>query len=299
MSTTTASTGTSTPTTTPTTTEDEFKGAVKKIQNEYPNMYFDLYDNIKQIDEEYLTYLKDGTKGDKFMPYMQLLMMNMLYSVNKYLYIFSDNMLYHLGKIYATEYSYYTIFLNLFFILFLFVIVFILYWDYVYRTAAKSSRCTKITEIVDNNIPLEYPFMYSIVIIHENDMDNLLENFAMKINFDFIKKTTTVVRGDEDYLNDVKLPLGGVNSNADENKFAYYDLNDMKDVTMSDIDAEVLTGVKYKFIPMTPDNRRLYTDAAKELAEFVKEYGRNKERTPVYPIYNILNAAEQHNMKKY
>jgi hypothetical protein len=298
MSTTTASTGTSTPTTTPTTTEDEFKGAVKKIQNEYPNMYFDLYDNIKQIDEEYLTYLKDGTK-DKVMPYMQLLMMNMLYSVNKYLYIFSDNMLYHLGKIYATEYSYYTIFLNLFFILFLFVIVFILYWDYVYRTAAKSSRCTKITEIVDNNIPLEYPFMYSIVIIHENDMDNLLENFAMKINFDFIKKTTTVVRGDEDYLNDVKLPLGGVNSNADENKFAYYDLNDMKDNTMSDIDAEVLTGVKYKFIPMTPDNRRLYTDAAKELAEFVKEYGRNKERTPVYPIYNILNAAEQHNMKKY
>lgn len=299
MSTTTASTGTSTPTTTPTTTEDEFKEAVEKIQNEYPNMYFDLYDNIKQIDEEYLTYLKDGTKDNKVMPYMQLLMMNMLYSVNKYLYIFSDNMLYHLGKIYATEYSYYTIFLNLFFILFLFVIVFILYWDYVYRTAAKSSRCTKITEIVDNNIPLEYPFMYSIVIIHENDMDNLLENFAMKINFDFIKKTTTVVRGDEDYLNDVKLPLGGVNSNADENKFAYYDLNDMKDVTMSDIDAEVLTGVKYKFIPMTPDNRRLYTDAAKELAEFVKEYGRNKERTPVYPIYNILNAAEQHNMKKY
>jgi hypothetical protein len=299
MSTITTSTGTSTPTSTPTPpTEQDFNAAVKKIQNEYPNMYFDLYDNIRQIDEEYLTYLKDGTK-DKFMPYMQLLMMNMLYSVNKYLYIFSDNMLYHLGKIYATEYSYYTIFLNLFFILFLFVIVFILYWDYVYRTAAKSSRCTKITEIVDNNIPLEYPFMYSIVIIHENDMDNLLENFAMKINFDFIKKTTTVVRGDEDYLNDVKLPLGGVNSNADENKFAYYDLNDMKDVTMSDIDAEVLTGVKYKFIPMTPDNRRLYTDAAKELAEFVKEYGRNKERTPVYPIYNILNAAEQHNMKKY
>lgn len=298
MSATTASTGTSTPTTTPTiTTEAEFKGAVEKIQKKYPNMYFDLYDNIQQIDEE---YLKNTTKNSEKIPsYMWLLMMNMLYSINKYMYIFSDNMLYHLGKIYATEYSYYTIFLNLFFILFLFVIVFILYWDYVYRTAAKSSRCTKITEIVDNNIPLEYPFMYSIVIIHENDMDNLLENFALRINFDFIKKTTTVVRGDEDYLNDAKLPLGGVNSNADENKFAYYDLNDMKDVTMSDIDAEVLTGVKYKFIPMTPDNRRLYTDAAKELAEFVKEYGRNKERTPVYPIYNILNAAEQHNMKKY
>ena len=204
-------------------------------------------------------------------------------------------MLYHIGNVATYEYPYYIIFLNIFFILFLFIIGFILYWDYVHRTAAKASRCTKITEIVNDNIPIEYPFMYSVVIIHESDMDNLLENFALRINFDFLKKTTTVIFGDDDYLVDATVPYSGQN----ETPFAYYDLNDMKEGFLDRIDAEVLTGIKYQYIPMTPDNRRLYTDAAKKLAEFVKEYGRNHERTPVYPIYNILNAAEQHNMNKY
>jgi hypothetical protein len=219
----------------------------------------------------------------------------MVYNIEKAIYIFTDNMLYHIGKVYNHDYPYYIIFLNVFFILFLFVIGFILCWDDVYRTAAKSSRCTKIAEIVNDNIPIEYPFMYSVVIIHESDMDNLLENFALRINFDFLKKTTTVVFGDDDYLVDATVPYSGQN----ETPFAYYDLNDMKEGILERIDAEVLSGIKYHYIPMTPDNRRLYTDAAKKLAEFVKEYGRNHQKTPVYPIYNILNAAEQHNMNKY
>ena len=278
-------------------TSDIFNAAVNNIKDKIGNIDFDSYENIKKIDEDYLKFIAayNSSGGISSSTQIYLLISNLIYSIQKYIYIYTDYMMFHFGKVYNAEYPYPIIFLNIFFILFLFIIGFILYWDNVYRIVAKASRCTKITEIADDNIPLEYPFMYSVVIIHEADMDNLLENFALRINFDFIKKTTTVVYGDDEYLIDATVPYNGLN----ENKFAYYNLNDMKDSVLDKIDAEVLTGVKYHYIPMTPDNRRLYTDAAKELAVFVKEYGRSSARTPVYPIYNILNAAEQHNMKKY
>jgi hypothetical protein len=274
-------------------TEDDFINAIKNIK-EKGNIEFDSYENIKIIDKDYIDkVIKYGENGN--VSYYTALISNMVYNIQKMIYIFTDNILYHIGKVATYDYPYYIIFLNVFFILFLFVIGFILYWDNVYRTAAKSSRCTKITEIVNDNIPIEYPFMYSVIIIHESDMDDLLEKFALRINFDFLKKTTTVVFGDDDYLVDATVPYSGQN----ETPFAYYDLNDMKEGILDRLDAEVLAGIKYQYIPVTPDNRRLYTDAAKQLAEFVKEYGRNHNKTPVYPIYNILNAAEQHNMNKY
>ena len=54
-------------------------------------------------------------------------------------------------------------------ILYLCIIIIIgifLYWDVIYKTARKNSKCNNISKIIEDNYYNETPYIYSIIILN-------------------------------------------------------------------------------------------------------------------------------------
>jgi len=264
--------------------------------------------NIEYIEGEGSDLIKSVENYDEndSSGFWKLFFTNMFYGIEKQVVIMTDNFVFQLNSIYSSNYSYYELFLNIFFVMLIFVIGVILYWDHVYRTSSRESRCGNLKLIIEENSKAYNPFVYTIMIIHKNYIDQYMDKYIMKIEYNFMKKTTNIYYGEEKFIKEVE-----ITEYTSSKKFTYYDITNMSHSYVDNIDASIITNMDYKFMAVDHESRPLkydlrpsdteltvtvHTEAAENLAKFVRDYGRNKN-TELYPIYDILNAVEQHNMK--
>jgi len=82
-------------------------------------------------------------------------------------------------------------------VLYLCIIIMIgifLYWDTIYKTAKKYSKCNNISKIIDESVYTETPYVYTIVIINTKRIKKLSE-YIIKITYDFNKMDTSIEYG--------------------------------------------------------------------------------------------------------
>ena len=66
----------------------------------------------------------------------------------------------------------------------------------------------------------------------------------------------------------------------------------MQSKKLESINKTLITDRKYKYICMTPDNKILKTEIARELATFVRDFGMN-DKTDIYHLHSVLTAVEK------
>ena len=82
-------------------------------------------------------------------------------------------------------------------VLYLCIIIMIgifLYWDTIYKTARRFSKCNNISKIIDENNYTETPYVYTIVIVNTKKI-NKLADYILKITYDFNKMETNIEYG--------------------------------------------------------------------------------------------------------
>jgi hypothetical protein len=93
------------------------------------------------------------------------------------------------------------------------------YWDTIYKTAKKSSKCNNIAKIIDENVYTETPYVYTIIIINTMRIKKLSE-YIIKITYDFNKMETRIEYGNTEgedaifqyRINDYKRVLEDINA---------------------------------------------------------------------------------------
>ena len=93
------------------------------------------------------------------------------------------------------------------------------YWDTIYKTAKKSSKCNNIAKIIDENVYTETPYVYTIIIINTKRIKKLSE-YIIKITYDFNKMETRIEYGNTEgedaifqyRINDYKRVLEDINA---------------------------------------------------------------------------------------
>lgn len=291
-------------------------GIIKKFKPELNK--FDNYEIAFKIDKDFADYianlnLKENEFENNITKYLTILF-------NYYLYLFYKNIYTMTNKytaifshiIYEHKYTGYELFLTFLFICLVIIMLIIIYWDYVYRSANKLSRCTEIRDIVDTNIENDDPFVYNIIIFDKSDInekksiDKIIDNFMndkiqsimdkyiIKIKYNFLKQTTDIYKGNTQ----------NVDKTSDEtDAFVYFELNNSyinkKPIELEDalyLEKNDITSDKYIYVATTSTYKVLNDDASLKLAEFVKHYGKDSFNTNIYPIYSIINAVEQNNI---
>jgi hypothetical protein len=107
-------------------------------------------------------------------------------------------------------------------VLYLCIIIMIgifVYWDTIYKTAKKSSKCNNIAKIIDENVYTETPYVYTIIIINTKRIKKLSE-YIIKITYDFNKMETRIEYGNTEgedaifqyRINDYKRVLEDINA---------------------------------------------------------------------------------------
>jgi hypothetical protein len=71
-----------------------------------------------------------------------------------------------------------------------------IYWDTIYKTAKKNSKCNNISKIIDENYYNEIPFVYTIIILNTK-MIKKPKEYIIKITYDFNKMETKIEYGIE------------------------------------------------------------------------------------------------------
>lgn len=88
-------------------------------------------------------------------------------------------------------------FLLIYSVLYLCIIIMIgifLYWDTIYKTARRCSKCNNISKIIDENNYTGTPYVYTIVIVNTNKIKKL-NDYIVKIIYDFNKMETNIEYG--------------------------------------------------------------------------------------------------------
>ena len=82
-------------------------------------------------------------------------------------------------------------------VLYLCIIIMIgifLYWDTIYKTARRCSKCNNISKIIDESNYTETPYVYTIVIVNTSKIKKL-NDYVVKIIYDFNKMETNIEYG--------------------------------------------------------------------------------------------------------
>ena len=207
-----------------------------------------------------------------------------------------------------TNISYYQIFIN---ILYLFIICgtfYILYRDYIYRIVNKSTRCTDINDIINVNIDVnDNSYIYNIYIVHVNNSKNVLKDFVLKIEYNFLSEETNFVFGEYNNIfpvlysskdNISKIGNAFYIFDLEEKKKKYIDYYDKENNVIYYIDKKKLANKKYKYFITSNTDEKLTDDSSMQLAYFVRKYGYN-DNINLDPIYNILYAIENKKNMEY
>tara|TARA_B100000795_G_scaffold270051_2_gene262249 strand:+ start:4262 stop:4987 length:726 start_codon:yes stop_codon:yes gene_type:complete len=185
--------------------------------------------------------------------------------------------------------------LNMLFIIIMFIIIYVLYRDIIFRDANNFKRCKNIIDTIAVNENYDKKFVYKIYVILNKETKDILKNYIFYIEYDFPNNKTNVVYNnniDHDYLT----------TNNFENAFVYFDLKTLNHNYLTYrknmppynyINKKILTNGEFKYIPVSHDKSKIHTDEfAKKLANFVKKFGFDKYDVDLYPIFDIINAVE-------
>ena len=188
------------------------------------------------------------------------------------------------------------------------IVLYILYRDYVYRIASKMTRCTDINDIIDFNInDNDNSYIYIIYVVHINNTNNILKDYILRLEYNFVKEETKITFGKNNIMAPVLFsPTDSISkfSNAfsifdlAEKKQKYIDYYNKDNEKTYNIDKKKLATIKYKFYITSNDNNRLTDENSLQLAYFVKKYGYN-QNINLDPIYNILYAIENKRNMEY
>ena len=121
----------------------------------------------------------------------------------------SENYINELSSISDNQISKYQIAINILFLILIVIILYILYRDYVYRIASKMSRCTDINDIIDFNT------------------NNILKDYILRLEYNFIKEETNITFGDKNIISPVLFAPTDTISKI-SNAFSIFDLEEKK-----------------------------------------------------------------------
>jgi hypothetical protein len=220
----------------------------------------------------------------------------------------SDNYINRLSSISDNRISNYLFGINILFLIIMIIVLYILYRDYVYRIASKMTRCTDINDIIDFNInDNDNSYIYIIYVVHINNTNNILKDYILRLEYNFVKEETKITFGKNNIMEPVLFsPTDSISkfSNAfsifdlAEKKQKYIDYYNKDNEKTYNIDKKKLATKKYKFYITSNDNNRLTDENSLQLAYFVKKYGYN-QNINLDPIYNILYAIENKRNMEY
>ena len=212
----------------------------------------------------------------------------------------SDNYINRLSSISDNRISNYLFGINILFLIIMIIVLYILYRDYVYRIASKMTRCTDINDIIDFNInDNDNSYIYIIYVVHINNTNNILKDYILRLEYNFVKEETKITFGKNNIMEPVLFsPTDSISKFS--NAFSIFDLAEKKQkyIDYYNKDKKKLATKKYKFYITSNDNNRLTDENSLQLAYFVKKYGYN-QNINLDPIYNILYAIENKRNMEY
>lgn len=193
----------------------------------------------------------------------------------EFLILFYYSFNYQLEKIYnETKTNYSEVLFTIIFLAIISIISIVLYWDNIYTDAKKLSKCSKIINTIENNNRIKKPFVYNIIIINNDLIDTSTSKYILKITYDFIRQKTIIDYGTDN---------GKYNDGSES--FLYFNLRTMKSEIIENIDANILSEERFKYILVDDNNNKLPLDeTSRDLIKFTKIYSKNEN----YSI-NIIN----------
>ena len=127
---------------------------------------------------------------------------------------------------------------------------------------------------IENNNRIKKPFVYNIIIINNDLIDTSTSKYILKITYDFIRQKTIIDYGTDN---------GKYNDGSES--FLYFNLRTMKSEIIENIDANILSEERFKYILVDDNNNKLPLDeTSRDLIKFTKIYSKNEN----YSI-NIIN----------
>lgn len=204
--------------------------------------------------------------------------------------------------------SYYQLFINVLFIVIVLGILYVLYRDYIHRNANIMTRCTDINDIINMNInDNDNSYIYIIYIVHVNNINNIIKDYIVKLEYNFLAEETKISFGEHKIISPVLFsPSDNVGkiSNAfyifdlAEKKKRFIDYYDKDSGNVFYLDRKKMATKKYKYYITSSLDEKLTDENSIRLANFVKRYGYN-DSISIDPIYNILYAIESKKNMEY
>jgi len=207
-----------------------------------------------------------------------------------------------------TKISNYQKFINVLFILIILGIFYLLYRDYIYRIASKMTRCTDINDIININLDTnDNSYIYNIYIVHVSNTNNIIKDFVLKLEYNFLTEETNIIIGEHKIIAPVLFYPNDNNSKI-SNAFYIFDLTEKKKKFVDYYDTEnnnvyffdrkKMATKQYKYYITSSNDKKLTDDSSIQLANFVKKYGYN-DSINLDPVYNILYAIESKKNMEY
>jgi hypothetical protein len=170
------------------------------------------------------------------------------------------------------------------------------------------TRCTDINDIIDFNInDNDNSYIYNIYIVHVNNTNNILKDYILRLEYNFIKEETNITFGDKNIISSVLFAPNDTVSKI-SNAFSIFDLEKKKKKIIDyynkdtqvtyNFDKKKLATKKYKYYITSSEDKRLTDQSSILLANFIKKYGYNNNIN-LDPIYNILYAIENKRNMEY
>ena len=205
------------------------------------------------------------------------------------------------------EYKY-QIFINILFLFIICGIFYVLYRDYIYRIASKMTRCTDITDIINYNInENDNSYIYNIYIVHVNNSNNIIKDFIVRFEYNFITEETGITYGEQKIIAPVLFsPTDNISKMKNafyifdlaEKKKKYIDYYEKSSGKVFFLDKKKMATKKYKYYITSNTDEKLRDEHSISLANFIKKYTYD-DAINVDPIYNILYAIESKKNMEY
>ena len=202
----------------------------------------------------------------------------------------------------------YQVFINILFLFIIFGVLYVLYRDYIYRIASKMTRCTDITDIINLNIrDNDNSYIYNIYIVHVNNTNNIIKDFIVRFEYNFLTEETRITYGEHKILSPLLFsPTDNISKmknafyifDLSEKKQKYIDYYERSSGKVFFLDKKKMATKKYKYYITSNTDEKLNDEHSIRLANFVKKYAYDNSIN-IDPIYNILYAIESKKNMEY
>ena len=150
-------------------------------------------------------------------------------------------------------------------------------------------------------------YIYNIYIVHVNNANNVIKDYVLKLEYNFLTEETNIIFGEYKFIapvlfsptdNIAKLSNAFYIFDLAEKKKLFVDYYNTEDKNVYYIDRKKLLTKQYKYYITSSIDKKLTDDSSIQLANFVKKYGYN-DNINLDPVYNILYAIENKKNMEY